>query len=185
MNDEQIILMFEQRNENAIIETYNKHNAVCRKMASNILANPQDIEECINDALLHAWNSIPPAHPKSLPAFLTIITRNIALDKLKHNSRLKRGGKQVDLLLGELTSCIHTNEDIEETIDDRLLTDTLNRFLRTLSVESRKVFVKRYISMMNVNEIAKQYGFSESKVKSMLMRTRKKLRNFLKEEGWL
>lgn len=114
MEDNQIILLFNQRKEEAITETAEKYSDVCRKTAGRILEAGQDIEECVNDALMHAWNSIPPQKPLNLAAFLVTITRNIALDRHKYNARHKRGKGQINLVLDELSDCIQSSEDIED-----------------------------------------------------------------------
>ncbi len=185
MTDEQIILLYQQRNENAIAETSKKHGAVCRKIAGNILDNEQDIDECVSDVLFRVWNSIPPENPSNLAAFLTIVTRNAALDKWRRNNRRKRGGGQVELLLDELSDCIHTSEELEETIDKQMLVKSVNHFIRALPDDTRKIFVLRYYSLMSIKEIAYRNECSESKIKSILMRTRKKLRKYLKQEEWI
>lgn len=185
MDDNQIILLFNLRNEQALAETAKKHGTVCRMTAGKILSSEQDIEECVNDALMQAWNTIPPQRPSNLAAFLVTITRNIALNRWKHQQRFKRGGGQIDLVLEELSDCIHTSEDIEETIDKRLLVQSMEAFLDSLSYDARTIFVQRYIAMLSVGEIAERYQLSESKVKVTLMRVRQKLRKYLKQEGWL
>lgn len=185
MNDEQIIQLYQQRNENAIAETSKIYDALCRRTAGNILSSSQDIDECVSDVYFKAWNSIPPDNPLSFSAYLTAITRNIALDKWRHNNRCKRGGGKVEQLLSELSDCVHSSEDIDEIIDEKLLTQTLDVFLEQLSYDSRTIFVQRYIVMLSIDEIAEQYDYSQSKVKSSLMRTRRKLHKYLKQEGWL
>ncbi len=185
MNDEQIIQLYWQRNENAIAETSKKHGAVCKKTASNILSNPQDIDECISDTLFRAWNTIPPERPSSLAAFLTTITRNIALDKWKHDNCRKRGGGQIQLLLDELSDCIHTSENVEDEIDKQILVQALNNFLKSVSYDARTIFIQRYVSVLSIKDIAEKCNYSESKVKSILMRTRKKLHKYLTQEGWI
>ncbi len=185
MDDNQIIMLFHIRNEQALAETEKKHGTVCRKTAGKILSSQQDIEECVNDALMQAWNSIPPQRPSNLAAFLVTITRNIALNRWKHEQRFKRGGGQIALVLDELSDCIHSSEDIEETIDKRMLVQSMEAFLDSLSYDARTVFVQRYIAMLSITEIADRYHLSESKVKVTLMRVRKRLRKYLKQEGWL
>lgn len=185
MDDEQIILLFNLRNEQAIAETERKYGTICRKNAGKILSSQQDIEECVNDTLMQAWNCIPPKHPPNLGAFLVTITRNIALDRYKYNKRHKRDNGQINIALDELSDCIHASEDIEDTIDERLLVQSLETFLDTLSLEARVIFVQRYVIILPVKEIAEKCNLSESKVKVTLMRVRKKLRKYLKQEGWL
>ena len=185
MDDEQIIQLYNLRDVKAISETTQKHGAICRKTAGKILSNPQDIEECLNDTLMQVWNSIPPQQPNNLVAFLVTITRNIALNRWKFNERFKRGGGQITFILDELSDCIHTSDDIEETVDKRMLVKSIEQFLDTLSYDARIIFVQRYIAMLSINEIASKYKLSESKVKVTLMRVRKRLRKYLKQEGWL
>ena len=60
----------------------------------------------------------------------------------------------------------------------------LNDFLLTLPQTERQVFMCRYWYMEPVSDIAKQFAFSESKIKSMLYRTRNKLRAVLEKEGY-
>lgn len=185
MNDEQIITLFQNRNEEALVETEKKYGTACRKSAGKILSSQQDVEECVNDALMQAWNAIPPQHPPNLAAFLITLTRNIALNHWKHEHRIKRGGGQITLVLDELSDCIHTSEDIEETTDKRALVQSMEAFLDALNYDARTVFVQRYIAMLSIHEIAEKYQLSESKVKVTLMRVRKKLRKHLKQEGWI
>jgi RNA polymerase sigma-70 factor (ECF subfamily) len=63
----------------------------------------------------------------------------------------------------------------------------LNRAIRhlvdSLEKDERDVFLSRYWYMASIAEIAERSGFTESKVKTMLYRTRKKLLKQLQEEG--
>ena len=54
---------------------------------------------------------------------------------------------------------------------------------KNLGETERQVFLARYWFIASIAEIAEKFGFSESKVTSMLHRTRKKLLAYLKEEG--
>ena len=65
-----------------------------------------------------------------------------------------------------------------------MLADTVNAFVRSLPDTEQRVFLCRYWYMDSVESIAKQFGFSQSKVKSMLYRTREKLRARLIKEGF-
>ena len=60
----------------------------------------------------------------------------------------------------------------------------LNDFLLALPQTERQVFICRYWYMDAVSDIAKQFAFSESKIKSMLYRTRNKLRTMIEKEGY-
>ena len=136
----------------------------------------------MNDTYAKAWKSIPPQRPDPLKGFLARITRQISINRLKESVRQKRGGGQYDLALEELVQCVPASgEDLAEVT---ALRDGLNRFLRQLPQEKRRVFIRRYWYMDSVLEIARRFHISESKVKSMLLRTREKLREYLRKEGF-
>ena len=52
MDDSQIINLYFARDENAIVETKNKYQNMCYRIAQNILYNREDSEECVNDTWL-------------------------------------------------------------------------------------------------------------------------------------
>ena len=59
----------------------------CRSVARGILKDERDVEECVNDTCMRAWNAIPPEKPRSLEAYLVRITRNLALDRYAYTRR--------------------------------------------------------------------------------------------------
>lgn len=183
MEDRLIVDLYWNRCENAIAETNHKFGRYCFKIAFNILADEYDSEECVNDTYLKVWETIPPAKPNKLAAFLGKITRNLALNRLKHNNTLKRGGGQVTLALDELSECVPDNDDAFSRMEDKVLSELLDRFLEGLSAENRKIFVKRYFEFAGVGDIAAFYSITESKVKMSLHRTRSKLKQYLEKEG--
>ena len=183
MEDRQIVELYNERSEAAISETADKYGKYCHYVAYNILFNEQDSEECVNDTWFRAWNTIPPQQPNRLSTFLGKITRNLALDKYKYYNREKRGGGQTALVLDELSECLPAMGSTEQAVDDRLLVEVLNGFLRSLPAEKRQIFVRRYWYLSSVSEIAEDFGISESNVKVTLLRTRNKLKRVLEKEG--
>ena len=71
----------------------------------------------------------------------------------------------------------------ERKMEGEELGEVLNRFLESLSVDNRVIFLRRYWYLDTVAEIAHRYGMTESKVKTQLHRTRTKLHSFLAKEG--
>ena len=183
MDDRQIIALYNERSEAALSETAKKYGRYCRTIAYNILFSEEDTEECVNDTWLRAWESIPPQCPERLSAFLGKITRNLALNRYKHNTREKRGGGQTLLVLEELAECIPGGNSTEADAEGALLVDVLNRFLEEQPAEKRKVFLRRYWYLCSVKEIAEDFGLSESNVKMTLLRMRSKLKQTLEKEG--
>ena len=183
MEDREILTLFQQRNQGAIPALEEQYGRRLRALAGRLLGNPQDAEECVSDTYLAAWNAIPPEEPRSLFAYLAAICRNRALNHLDRERAQKRQGEVV-ALTQELELCI---PDIrrEQEQSAREIGEALNRFLAGLGEEPRRLFLRRYWYAQTIREIAQACGVSESKVKMSLLRTRKKLREFLeKEELW-
>lgn len=184
MKDEAIIELYWARSEAAIDETDRAYGRYCQSIAYGILRVQEDAEETVNDTWLKAWDTIPPERPHYLKGFLGRITRQLSINRLEKETAQKRGAGQYALALEELAECIPDQSRGEDLADLTALRDALNRFLRSLPVESRSVFLRRYWYAQSIAEIAAGCGMSESKVKSMLLRTRNKLRKALTEEGF-
>lgn len=183
MEDSRIVELYWIRSESAIKETSSKYGKYCYTIAYNILSNEQDAEESVNDTYMGAWNSIPPHRPSVLSTFLGKITRRISINRWKERSRDKRGGNAVTLALDELEDCVPSSADTEGLLEIKELSSAINSFLSTLTETERDVFVCRYWLLASVEEISMRFDFSQSKIKSMLYRTRKKLNAFLVKEG--
>lgn len=184
MEDNRIVDLYWQRNENAISETASKYGKYLHSISYQILSNAQDAEECVNDTYRDAWNTMPPHRPSILSTFLGKITRRISIDLWRRYSAEKRGSGEIALALDELEDCVSGSESVEEESERMELTRILNGFLSALPDTERNVFLCRYWYMDSVPSIANQFGFSESKVTSMLHRTRAKLRVLLEKEGY-
>lgn len=183
MDDKQIVDLYWSRNETAIDETAAKYGQYCHSIAYNILDNDADAEESVNDTYLDAWNSMPPHRPSILSTFLGKITRRISIDKWRRRSAEKRGGGQITVVLDELEECIADKNSVEQEVEAKLLADVINSFVTALPDTEQRIFLCRYWYMDSVESIANEFGFSQSKVKSMLYRTREKLRIRLIKEG--
>ncbi len=183
MEDEQIVDLYWERSEAALSETAKKYGRYCRCIAFHILHNSEDSDECVNDTYLNAWNSMPPHRPAVLKAFLGKITRNLSLNRYRKLTAEKRGRGQMPLVMEELHDCLPTADHMENVVDDMALVEALNSFLGSLPMEKRKIFMRRYWYMSSIKEIAGDYRLSESKVKMILLRVRKDLKQRLQKEG--
>ncbi len=184
MNDEKIIDLYFKREEAAIVETDRKYGNYCRKIAWNILALQEDVEECINDTYLHIWNSIPPQLPRHFSGYLGKICRNTALKLYEKLTASKRGGGQIVSCLEELEEITGNSSSLDEQMELTLLASCINHFLAELPKETRIIFVKRYFEMDGIKDIAAEHHCSESKIKMSLKRSREKLKDYLKKEGY-
>ena len=184
MNDDQIVELYLARNEDAIKETAQKYGAGLRTIAYRILNDRESAEECENDAYQETWNRIPPHEPREyLFAFVGRIVRHIALNRCRADHRQKRYAVYCELT-DEMKECIPAGQDVEAEAEADELARRIDAFLNTRPAEQRKVFLRRYWYFDPVRDIAQRYGFSESKVKTVLFRMRSDLKQFLEKEGY-
>ena len=177
MDDRAIVALFFARDGDAVAEAQTAYGRYCRAVAKNITGSDEDAEECVNDALLAAWNSIPPARPESLRGYLGKLTRNIAINRWERSRASKRGGGEADAVLDELEDVFGTVESAEDEA-------MLDAFLASLDEERRALFVRRYWYAESVGEIAARFGIRENTAAQILRRIRKKLKDYLTREGF-
>ncbi len=173
--DDEIVSLFFRRDERAIDECERKYGRLFLSISAGITGDPEDARECVNDAYLKLWNSIPPERPKSFRAYGAAIVRNVSINRYEYNTASRRCG-----ILSEL------DESIPDTSDDGDGADiaaAIDSFLRTLDGESRAAFVLRYWYCESLSAVASRLCCSEQSVKSRLFRIRKKLRSYLEKEG--
>lgn len=186
MEDSQIVELYWQRQSAAISETAAKYGAYCRTVAYNILSSAEDAEECVNDTWLRAWNAMPTARPGFLAPFLGRITRNLALDKAAYETAQKRGGGTRSTLLSELEECgaqPAAPGHLEDELDAKELAKYIERFLQGQKPAARRLFLMRYFLCMPIYEAAGRLGITETKARTLLCRTRQRLRAYLRQQG--
>ena len=184
MDDTEIVDLYWKREERAVEETAKKYGSFCYSIAYNVLSNHEDSEESVNDTYVEAWNAIPPHRPLAFSSFLGKITRRLAIDKWRSGHAQKRGSGELASVLEELEECTPSADGTEEHLENQMLSQAINSFLGGLPAQERRVFVCHYFYIESIDSICRRFGYSESKVKSMLFRTRGKLRNYLQKEGF-
>lgn len=182
--DSDIVRRFFERDESALSDVSRKYGSYCSTIARGVLGNEQAAEECVNDTLMRLWESIPPAKPNYLPAFIGKITRNLALNAVRHESALKRGGGELDLILDEAEEMISGGDSVEITAQRHEIIAAINDWLGTISEKKRAVFVLRYWHCRSVSEVARCVGMSQANVENVLKRERKKLVEYMKQRGF-
>lgn len=183
MEDRKILELYFERQERAIEETDKKYGRYCHSISYNILESHEDAAEIVNDTYLKVWNTVPPKKPDPLKPYVGIITRNLSLNRWESHNAKKRGG-QTALALDELGECISDSDKREDIGESVVLSDAINRFLKGLTKDARRLFVCRYFYMSSISDIAKGFGLKESAVTMSLSRTRGKLKSFLEKEGF-
>lgn len=184
MDDASIVNLYWDRNEKAVTESQLKYGAYCSSIARNILSDPADAEECVNDTWLGAWNTMPPKRPAILRTFLGRITRSLSFDLYRRMHRKKRGGANIDLVLDELEELVSGNETPEDLFLTKELGEEISRFLASLPEEKRAMFILRYWYADSVRDIAERFQMRENTVSVTLSRIRTRLKTHLTERGY-
>ena len=184
IDDEKIIEMFFERSEQGIRELDIKYGKICHNLSYNIVNSRQDAEECVNDAYLGVWNTIPPARPNPLLSYIAKIVRNLSLKSYWRKEADKRSGLYT-IALQEIESCIADPKAVEDEIEARELARIIGTFLDTLTVENRVIFMRRYWFADSYKDIAEFVGLSEKNVSVRLTRTREKMKQYLVGKGVL
>ena len=70
-------------------------------------------------------------------------------------------------------------------MDGVVFAEAIGRFLKTQPLEKRRVFVRRYYYLEKTSSIAQRLGYSDNKVRTMLSRMRRELKDFLMKEELL
>lgn len=181
MEDREILSLFLERSEQAIESLSEKYGGICRHFAGNILMEEADAEECINDAYMAVWNTIPPEQPDSLTAYLLGLLRNICLRRVRYLAAEKRNNR-VEVCMDELLPCI-PDPQTADSLDSIVIRDALNAFLGSLPKLDRYIFLRRYYHMDTCRAIAKSIGMNDNAVYTRLNRMRAKLKERLGKEG--
>lgn len=181
MTDQEILNLFFARSEEALPALQARYGPYCRTVAGRLLSDPRDVEECLNDCWLIVWQTIPPSRPEYFRGWLGAVVRNRALAIGRANGRRPA---TVDESALELAPCL-PQTDPHTQAETRELGEAISRFLQTEKPEARVAFLRRYWYADRVEDTAALLGWSVSKTKSVLFRTRNRLREFLRKERFL
>lgn len=184
MRDEQIVELYWQRDEQAIKETDIKYKKFLLSIAYNIVHDTHDGEECLNDTYIGAWNSIPPARPTFLQAFLATIMRRTAIDCYKARKRQMRVASELTVSLSEVEDLIAADDDVYSETDTKELGRAISDFVRSLSSRRMYIFMSRYYFARPIKEIARLLKCSESTVNKEIAAIKCDLKEKLKKEGY-
>ena len=184
MDDDKIVELYWERDEKAIEETDFKYKKYLFSIAYNVVYDRLDCEECLNDTYLGAWNAIPPTKPSVLKAFLTTITRRIAIKRYHSNLKQSVIPSEMTVSLSELEDFVADDGDVDSEFDAERLGRVISDFVRSLSERRQFIFMSRYYVSDPIDTIASDLSLSRSMVKKELAAIRSALKEKLESEGY-
>ncbi len=182
MDDQKIVDLLFHRNESALAEVDAKYTHLYKGILRRVLRDEQDVEECANDVLMGLWNSIPPNRPQYMTAYICKIARRVGIDKLRYNTRLRRN-PEYQVMLSELEDCWPDTQSFPDDFSSQEIQAVLSDFIRSLEPQTKVLFVRRYIYLETIPELANRFDLRENYISVRLHRVRKKLQTFLSKEG--
>ena len=160
-----------------IIDDFYGYVYMITKNGASIYITDEDIEEIISDVFVALWkNGRKLSEGTELKPYIAGITKNIIKNKYR-KSELKFD-------LSEYENSLISNNDLEKITEENDQNDIIKSTLKELKSQEYQVFIMFYSEGKTVKEIAKILNFSESKVKVVLHRVRKKIKTNLEDGGY-
>ena len=178
MTDSELIDLYLQRSEEAIVATKRVYGSYCNAIASRIVGNIEDTEECVSDVLLRVWNAIPPEIPRNFKGWIGCITRNCAITMCR---KREKEPERIGEAALELSFALDGNP--EQIVDAKILGRAISEFLSAQKKEIRIAFLRRYWYGDGIGEIAQNLRMTPHTASVRLFRLRQRLQKYLQKEG--
>nr|WP_272507430.1 sigma-70 family RNA polymerase sigma factor [Clostridium aestuarii] len=175
----ELVKAIKDKEVNAYEYMINKYTKTIYCLAYNILfqsLQKEDIEECVSDVFLDAWNKINDFKDKkgNFRTWLLILTKYKALTY----KRKKRSQKVVDIEEFEIKDSYNLEKEFILRQDQEKVISTINTFNKL----DKEIFFRRYFFGEKINELAKAFKLSRSAVDNRLLRGRKAIKEVLSYE---
>ncbi len=180
--DADVVGLLMARDEMALSYVMSRYGRLLHQLATRITGSSADAEECVNDALLDLWNTVPPTEPPVLLSYISVLVRRRAIDRVRYNAAGRRAGLTYYNTLEELEECL-PDGDGDRLLDGLVIRGCMTDLLNGLHKTDREMFLMRYFRFLTNEEIARALGMRENAVATRLCRVRKKLREILTKNG--
>ena len=184
LNDEEIVKLYQSRSESAIRETDRKYGGYLKGLATRIVGNADTAAECVNDAYLQVWQSIPPTEPRSFRGFAVTVLRRVAVNRFCADRRQKRVATELSASLDELEDILADTRDVESEWEQKQLARSIDAFVASLPKRRSFIFMARYYFGCPLADIAADCGCSLSTVNKEIAAIKKALHTHLESEGY-
>ncbi len=167
--------MVNSEEERSLVEKlYNDYRQLMYKTAYSILHNPELAEDSVHEAFLRVIGNIQKFSEYSCKenvAYLVIIVRGIALNKLKRSSRE-----------ADLSDEIAAPENIEESVNADIGYSEIVDSIKSLSPALKNVALLYFVQGCSAQEISQLLDISVNSVYASVSRARAALTKRLKGE---
>ena len=178
MQERNLIRRLKQHQPQALEELIQTYSPYVGTIVRNIIGkylSESDVEELTADVFVAVWEHADQVKPGKLTGFLAAIARNRA------KNRIRGYHETVDL---EDLVQVCAADDVEQSIDQKILAEMLQDVLNMLSAKDREILVRYYYYYESVKQVAAEMQMSESAVKMRMSRARKKMQQELIDKGY-
>ena len=179
MTDERIVGLMYGGDERGLDEAVSKYGRLVRSIAAGMLGSKEDQEEVVSDTFYKVWRNRADIdlNKGSLKAYVCTVARSCTLDKLRTLTCTEPLPEEerdlgVEADFSTESSAEHNRRLIAECI-------------RSLPSPDREVFIFRFYYSLSYAEIAARTDIPESKIRSLLQRSKRRLRQALIKGGIL
>lgn len=155
-------------------------------IALRMTGNSEDAADMTQEAFIKAYNSLQSFRGDSkFSVWLYRIVSNVCLDFLRSKNRRPTVSLSVEDDDGEdaQLDVADESQSPELLLDRKLTRDSVRRGLDSLPPDYRQILLLREIQGLSYDEIAQALGLEVGTVKSRIFRARKRLCNFLIDDG--
>lgn len=167
---------FRCREKEALAEAIDHFGLSIQRLVNRILAGvglAEDVEECVSDVFLAAWNSIDQydEHRGSFQTWLMILAKYKALD-LRRKLVRQRGRTSFMVDTGVLRDSFST----EQEALSRESTREIVAWVQELDEPDRSLFWRRYFYYESLDELVVLFNMTKKAIESRLYRCRTALK---------
>ncbi len=152
----------------AYAEIYDLYFDRIRRFLMFKLPRIEDADELTSEVFLRGWEYMSGSSVDSLNAFFFRIARNLVTDFYRRY-KITEGIEKIEKM--------SNNVSIEREVADKIASAELMEALKELRDDWREVLVMRYLSEMDIGEIASAIDKSHNGVRVLLHRAKKALQD--------
>ncbi len=171
---QEILQGLRQRRQEGIEAFLLQYSPLMRYIIAPILSDTREQEECLQDVAMRVWDKIDQYDETkgSFTAWLTVLTRNMALNRAK-------GLPRKEIFQEVPTEMAATEAGPEEQVIRQERARAIRQAVAGLGGADQQIFYRKYYYMQSTAQIAAEMGMTERAVEGRLYRVKKKLRKEL------
>ena len=177
-----IMTMEDEDNREYMTRLYRDYQALMLKTAWEYSQDSATVEDIVSDscvALIQHLNQLKAMDKPALRAYIVITVRNKALDDLRRQALRRKNFVTMD---ENTLDSLEETTSFERKLSLRQEMETVREAIANLPADEQDVLRMKFFRHMTDKEIAARMEIAENRVRVLIMRSRKKLKQMLYRE---